>query len=157
MSGFLPFLQSLFAEQQSEKGLSEMVPKQMPCPPVWDTTPSRGDQVRELGLWSECLFYWKPREKGWAPINTHVIPETHCAMHTHTSKSFRVQGAKWMGANGAASRPRRQVELKPSGAGGATRQHSVNQEGAAFKGCRTSFSLDQSLKQTSVQTEKNGV
>lgn len=133
MLGFLPFSQFLFAEEQSERGLSELVPKQMPCPPVWDITPLRGDQVRELGLWSQWLFYWKPREKGWAPINTHVIPETHFAMHTHTSKPFRVLGSEWMGANGAACRPRKPIEIKSSGARGATRQHTVNPANGAFK------------------------
>lgn len=136
MLRFLPFSQFLFAEEQPEQRLSDLVPKQMPYPPVWYITPLRGDQVRELGLWSEWLFYWKPREKGWTPINTHVIPETHFAMHTHTSKSFRVWGADWMGANGAASRPHSQIEIKSSGARGATRQHSVNPANAAFKVCR---------------------
>lgn len=41
-----------------------------------------------------------------------------------------------MGVNGAASPPHRRIELKSSGAGGATRQHSVNPANAAFKGCR---------------------
>lgn len=102
MLGFLPFLQFLFAEGQPDQGLPEMVPIQMPCPNVWDTTPLRGDQVRELGLWREWLFYWKPREKGWTPINTHVLPETHTAMQTYTSKPFRVSRTEWMGANGAS-------------------------------------------------------
>lgn len=126
MLGFLPFLQFLFGEEQPEQGLSEMVPKQMPCPTVGDITPLRGDQVRELGLWSEWLFYWKPREKGWTPINTHVIPETHTAMQTHTSKSFRVCGAEWMGANGALLNRTGKFKKSSSGARGATRQHTVN-------------------------------
>ena len=41
-----------------------------------------------------------------------------------------------MGANGAAARPHRQFEIKPSGARGATRQHSVNTANAAFMGCQ---------------------
>lgn len=64
---------------------------------VWDgaetdamSTAGRSNAVtrwRELGLWSERLFYyWEPRGKGWAPINTHVIPERHFAMHAHTGR-----------------------------------------------------------------------
>lgn len=135
MLGYLPFSQSLFEEEQSEQGLPELVPKQMPCPPVSGITPWRGNQVRELGLWSEWLLYWKPREKDWTPINTHVLPETHFAMHTHTSKLFRVLAAEWMGANEAASRPHRQIEIKSSGARRATRQLSGKPANAAFTGC----------------------
>lgn len=40
-----------------------------------------------------------------------------------------------MGVNEAASRPRRQIEIKASGARGATRQRSVKPANAAFKGC----------------------
>lgn len=89
------------------------------------------------GQGAGSLLLKAKRKKGWATINTHVIPETHFAMHAHTRRTRSGSGrAEWMGANGAGSRPHGQVEVKSSGARGSTRQRSVNAADAAFEGRR---------------------
>lgn len=59
-----------------------------------------------------------------------------------------------MGVNEAASRPRRQIEIKSSGARGATRQHSVKPTNAAFKECLENGDIVISMTYYFIMTRK---
>lgn len=98
MLGCLPSLQSPFAEDRSKQELPGTMPKQMPCPKVGDKTPLKGVTrwgAEALKVW---LFYWKPREKGWAELrSTHTLSRKHTAACRRTRHDyFRVSAAEWM-------------------------------------------------------------
>lgn len=102
MLGLLPFLRFLAAEGQPGQGLPEMVPKEMPCPTVRDTTPLRGDQVRELGALKRVTVLLEAKRKRLsADQHTRFTGNARCHADVHIQTFPGVLRAEWMGANGA--------------------------------------------------------